>query len=138
MERNRLEAVTFERTRDYELVRQIITHRKLYPWVSYDFSPKPEDFQPVQSEVVWYILAKHSDGTLLGCWILAPQNAVCWEVHTCLLPVAWGSRAQQAARGCIQWVWANSPCLRLVTNVPMYNRLALRFAEAAGLVRFGV
>jgi RimJ/RimL family protein N-acetyltransferase len=36
------------------------------------------------------------------------------------------------------WLWAHTSCRRLITNVPARNRLALRFAEAAGMERFGV
>jgi RimJ/RimL family protein N-acetyltransferase len=80
----------------------------------------------------------YDGGELLGLWMFTPQNAVCWEIHTCLLPCAWGRRAGEAARRMAEWVWANTPCRRLVTAIPAYNRLALRFAEAAGMRRWGL
>ena len=128
--------MTFTRTTDYSVIRSIITHPKVYPNVSDDFSPKREDFVPIEHPGIWYVLV--SDGEeLLGVFTFIPQNAVCWEVHTCLLPNAWGERAKDAGRGVIQWIWDNTPCLRIVTNVPRYNRLALGFALQSGLKQFG-
>jgi len=129
--------MTFERTLDYALIRKIITDPALYDHVSDDGSPSREDFQPLQSEAIWYVLAwdKHE---LLGCFSFFPQNSVCYEVHTCLLPNSWGSRAHTAALQVREWMFAKSPAVRIVTNVPEDNRLALRFAKTAGMQQYGV
>jgi RimJ/RimL family protein N-acetyltransferase len=126
----------FERTTDYKLVRSIMTHPKLYPWCTDDFSPAAEDYSPPEHEAVWYVLVKDA-GELLGLFAFVPQNGICWELHTRLLPEAWGPRALEALRCVIAWLWENTSCRRLVTNVPTFNRLALRFGRAAGLVEFG-
>lgn len=129
--------MTFERSTDYQLIKTIITHPRIWEHATDDFGPKPEDWQPPQSELVWYVLAK--DGAeVLGLFMLVQENAVCWKVHTCLLPTAWGKRARQAAREGAQWVFENSKCLRLITDVPEYNTLALRFAHMGGMTQFGV
>jgi RimJ/RimL family protein N-acetyltransferase len=129
--------VTFERSEDWELIKRIVTDAKIYPWVSDDFSPKREDWQPIRDPAVWYVIVR--DGKeILGLWMLVPENPICWKIHTCLLPAAWGDRARQAAKELATWVWENTPCMRVNTDVPAYNRLAYRFAIAAGLGRFGV
>lgn len=127
----------FERTTDYELIKQIVTHPKVYPYVSDDYSPAPKEWRPIESEAIWYVLVKDGE-ELLGLWTLIPQNAVCWEIHTTLLPNAWGDKGKQAARELADWVWQNTSCLRVITNVPEYNRLALKFAKEAGLETFGL
>src|SRR5262249_19135701 len=66
------------------------------------------------------------------------HNAVCWEVHTALLPNAWGDRGQMAARLLPEWIWQHTDCRRIITNVPRNNRLALRFALQAGVEQYGV
>lgn len=129
--------MTFERTVDYDLVRKIVTHPKIWPHVSDDFSGKPEDFNPIQHEAAFYLLVKE-EREVLGVFALYPKNRICWEVHTCLLPTSWGQRAKQAARDAMQWVFRNTECLRLITDVPEYNTLALRFAHMAGMTQFGV
>ena len=128
--------VTFERTQDYGLVKEIATHPMIYPAISPDGSPEPEDWQPLQSDLVWYVLVK-DEGELLGMFALAPQNPVCWEIHTCLLPKAWGSKAREAGKEIAEWIFQNTPCLRIVTNVPEYNRLAFKLAIECGLIRYG-
>jgi RimJ/RimL family protein N-acetyltransferase len=87
-------------------------------------------------DAILYLLVRDGD-ELLGMFMLAPHNAICYEIHTCLLPNGWGPRARRAARRCIEWMWANTPCRRLITHVPQYNRLALRFALDAGMRIYG-
>lgn len=127
----------FERTTDYGLVRQVMTHPKLYPWCTDDASPAAGEYVPPEHAGVWYVLVKDA-GELLGLFAFVPQNGICWELHTRLLPCAWGPRALEALQGVIAWLWANTSCRRLVTNVPTFNRLALRFGRAAGLIEFGL
>ncbi len=129
--------ITFERSFDYDALRTIVTHPMIYDHISDDGSPDVEDFELIKSQLAWYVMT-WDDDELLGCFTFIPQNAVCFEVHTCLLPSAWGDRAAEAAAGVVQWMFANSPALRIVTNVPEDNRLALRFAKAAGLAMYGV
>lgn len=125
-----------ERTKDYNLIRTIVTHPKLYPHLCDDFSPPPEKFEPVQNDSYVYLLVRDGDD-LMGFFGLQPHTTTIWEVHTCLLPGAWGDRGKIAAEMGRQWVWDNLPCIRLITNVPTYNRLAMRFAKAAGMMEFG-
>lgn len=128
--------ITVYRTFDYELVKRIVTHPKIYPHVSDDSSPKPEDWKPIESDAVWYVLVENSSPA--GVFTLVPQNAVCYEVHTCLLPRIWGPVALDAAGMMLEFMFSKSPCRRVVTNVPDYNRVALRFATNSGLKVFGL
>lgn len=129
--------ITFERSFDYALIRTIVTHPRIWPFISDDGSPPVEQYRPIESEAVWYVVAR--DGAeILGLWMLHPHNAVCWEIHTCLLPGAWGDRALEAARLFPEWIWANTVCRRVVTNVPDYNRVALKFAWRSGMLEYGV
>lgn len=133
--------ITFERSTDYELIRAIITHPKLWPYISDDNSPAREDYRPIESESVWYVVARTRDAEVgayvLGMWVFHPLNSICWEVHTCVLPRAWGHVGLEAARQLPEWIWENTPCRRIVTNVPSTNRLALQFALRAGMTIFG-
>ena len=126
----------FYRTHDLALIRSIMTHEKVWPAITDDLAGDPKDFMPVDHPATYY-LAAHEGDHFLGIWMLNPENSVTWDVHTCLLPSAWGELAVRAAVHAIQWVWDNTPCLRLVTKVPVFNRLALRFARMAGMVEYG-
>jgi RimJ/RimL family protein N-acetyltransferase len=135
--------IHFERSFDYELIRRILTHERIWPHISDDYSPPPSEYQPIESTAVWYIMVRdiYPDAgpeEVLGLWMFVPQNSVCWEVHTALLPTAWGDRGQRAARMLPDWIWENTHCRRIVTNVPTTNRLALHFAVKAGMTIYAV
>lgn len=127
--------MTFEPTNDMQLVKQIVTHPKLWPYLSDDFSPDPESFEPIQAPGIIYLLVRDGEA-VLGCFVLHPHSAIVWEVHTCLLPAAWG-RSEEATRGGTEWIWANLNCVRLITNVPVSNPLALRLAKRSGMEEYG-
>ena len=128
--------ITVERTLDYELVRRIVTHPKIYCHIADDGSPAAADWRPIESDAVVYLLVL-SDEQPAGVFTLVPQNRVCYEVHTCLLPDIWGPDALIASGKAMRWMFANTPCERIMTNVPDYNRIALRFARRSGMTYFG-
>lgn len=131
------EQLTFERTRDWALIKSIVTHPAIYPHVSDDFAATPEEWKATQDEGIWYI-AVYEGEEVLGLFILIPQNAICWDIHTCMLPKSYGNLAWNAGLGVLQWLWKNTPCKRVVTHVPDYNRVALSFAKRCGLVCYGI
>jgi RimJ/RimL family protein N-acetyltransferase len=119
------------------LIREILRHPRLYDACADDFAPARENFVPREDLESIYLLVKDG-GEVLGLFALAPMNQVCYEIHTRILPAGWGKRAKEAALAVIPWVWANTSARRLTTCVPSYNRLAIRFAERAGMTRYGV
>lgn len=129
--------MTFERTTDWEMVKKIATHPRVYPMSSDDYSAPREAWEPIRHDAVWYVLAKDGE-ELLGMFVLMPENAICWNIHVCLLPNSWGRRAKQAGREIVQWVFENTPCMRLVADVPEYNTLVLKLGLEAGMKRCGI
>lgn len=119
------------------LVRQIMITEPNYRMSSDDGSPAVEDFMPPDHPSLWYVLAYRGD-LLLGMWAFLPENSVSWDVHTRLLPVAYGRWGLAAAKELAKWIWENTPCRRITTKVPSFNRLALAFAKKAGMVEMGV
>lgn len=128
--------MTFELTNDWELVKTIVTHPAVYPAIRDDYSPAPEDWQPVATEICRYYLVWDNE-ELLGLWVFTAENSVCWDVHTCLLPCSYGERAKQAAKEMAKHIFETTPCVRIITHVPVFNRLALRFALNAGFEPWG-
>lgn len=127
----------FERTFDERLIRSVVTNPKVYQGVSDDFSPHASLFEPRLDAAIWHI-AVYRENELIGLFIIWSQSLILWEIHTCILPTAWGADALEAAREIVPWIWENTTCERLVTNVPAYNVLAYRFALKAGMVQYGV
>lgn len=130
-------ALAFERTADLTLVREVVTHPRVWPWVSDDFSGVPEAWRPLEHPAIWYVVVLDGE-ELLGLLTFIPQSTVCWEFHTCMLPIAGSKRAHEAILGSIRWIWEWTACRRAVTNVPVFNRQALRCARAIGLEEIGM
>jgi len=107
-------------------------HPKIYPYISDDSCPKREDFR-VGREDPWqsyFITAK--DDSLIGMWLLHRHNAITYEIHTCVLPSRFRA-ADEAAKAVVAWIFENTPCRKIITHVPSFNRAALKFALRAGL-----
>lgn len=131
--------MTFERTHDPALIRAIMTDRAIYKYASDDYSPPRQHFRPVMLDGIWYVLVRDEGGALLGMFILAMNSSTQYEIHTRLLPRAWGPRSVDAIRGACRWAFRHIPCCRrIVGTVPVTNRLACRFAERAGFEIWGV
>jgi RimJ/RimL family protein N-acetyltransferase len=128
--------MTIEPTTDRELIRLAMVHPRVYPSISDDFSPAPQDFQPHIGPGTLY-LAVYDGDNYLGCFLFVQWSPVMFEVHTCLLPAAYGAKATEAAKAAAEWMFHHTTCRRIITHVPQYNRLALRFAERAGLTQCG-
>ena len=128
--------IQLSETRNFPLIQQIVTNPAIYPFVSDDGSPKAEDWKAPES--FKYCLVTDEDD-VLGVWIFRQMNAVTWEVHTCLLPIARGKKGYQALKMLPEWAWKNLPkAQRVVTEVPESNGPALVFALRAGMEKFGV
>jgi RimJ/RimL family protein N-acetyltransferase len=129
-------SVTAKPITDVDLISKAIRHPRIWPSISDDGSPSPEEFVPIIDDSIIYLGFFDSD-QFLGLFMLHPHNAACWEVHTCMLPIAWG-RASLFAAECIEWVFNHTACLRLITNVPKDNSLARRLALSVGMREFGI
>jgi hypothetical protein len=118
------------------LVREILTHPKIFPWITDDGSPARSEYQPPDHPAIWYVLVFDGE-ELLGLWMFVPENCATLKVHTCLLPGHGFHRARRAARLMAQWIWDHTTCQRIITDVPRFNRAAAAFARAAGMTEFG-
>lgn len=123
------------RTHDMALVERLMRHPAVWPHLHDDGTP--EDWAPIDHDSIYWMLLT-VEGAPVGVFLVHPLNSYCFEMHTCLLPNAWGSPAGQAVKLLGRWVFGETACRKLVTNVPAYNRLALRFAKAGGLQQEGI
>lgn len=128
----------FERTRDFRLIKQIITMPAIWKDIIDDFSPAPEQYQPIESEGVWYILAR-DEGEIVGLFVFEMRSHIVFEMHGLVLPSAWlKGKAKPAALGAIDWMWEHSPAKRIIGHVPVFkHRTRLRFPPKLGMTAFG-
>ncbi|WP_440966157.1 GNAT family N-acetyltransferase [Massilia sp. GER05] len=123
-----------ERTHDMRLVAQIMAHPSIFPHIAEDGVDCPD---PLDHPGFFWMLAT-DDGEAAGLFLVHARGAVCFEMHTMILPAFWGAPATAAARALLAWAFTELGCQKLVTSVPEYNRAALRFAIANGMRREGV
>lgn len=127
-----------EETRDFKLIYEIMSCDAIYPYITEDGSPDCLDYEPPDTPAMRYVMIYDDDGSELGLFVLVTQNMAMAEVHTCLLPRAYGSKAVKAGKLMEKWVWDATKFHRLVTLVPAYNRVALAFAKRCGMVQYGL
>lgn len=84
-----------------------------------------------------YWLEAYEDEVRYGVFLFHPHNTICYEAHTMLLPRAHG-RAAECAGAAIGWMFHNTQCQRIITNVPAYNRHALRLARSVRMIEYGL
>ncbi len=122
------------RTHDMAVVAQIMGHPSIFPHVAEDGTDKPE---PVDHPGFYWMLATKG-GDPAGLFLVHARGAVCYEMHTMILPDFRGAPACAAAQALLTWAFTELDCQKMVTSVPEYNRAALRFALANGMRHEGV
>lgn len=101
-----------------------------------DFAPERAVWMPRYDPAIHYIAVFLKDD-YLGLWIFMEESPVTWEIHTCLLPHAWGYSIP-AFRELLEWTWEQTSCRRITGKVPSFNVAAIRLARLAGFERIGI
>lgn len=123
-----------ERTYDSDLVRAVLSHPAIAPFIVDDKSPDPDWADVVCNPALYFLRPMTADRVGMGLFVLHPVNGVTLEIHTAILPEHRGRAAYQAAKLLLQWVVENTTAQKLITHVPAFNTAALRYAQAAGMV----
>lgn len=122
------------RTHDMELVASIMRNPAIWPHIHEDGVTEPE---PVDHDALYWMLATQ-DQTVVGAFLVHAMSSVCYQMHTMILPEYWGAVANSASRALLAWAFTETDCRKMITNVPAYNRVALRFAKLNGGQQEGV
>lgn len=130
--------VEVRRIYDEGLIRDTITHPKVYPAASDDGSPTVDSYKPPVSPYVMYLGCYDDESRYVGLFMLVTVNVATVELHTFMLPKAWGPKAKACAAAAADWIWENTKFIRIITVIPDFNRLAIKFAETGGMSRYGL
>lgn len=125
--------ITLARTHDMSVVRLILADRAIFPHIHEDGITEPD---PIDHEGFHWVLVTADKP--IGVFLLHAHGAICWEVHVCLLPAAWGKRARLAAEKLKQYIFGDLKAQKIIVRVPAYNRRAVQFAKASGMQIEGV
>jgi RimJ/RimL family protein N-acetyltransferase len=123
--------IHIERVADIELIAQTLRHPKISRHIV-----DSVELSAIASAPLVYLGAYRGD-EFLGLFVLQLHSIVLFEVHTCLLPSAWGPTSLECTFACAEWIWENTSCRRLITSVPVDNPLALRLARKSGMFEYG-
>ena len=123
-----------ERTHDMSVVKSILDHPRIAKHICED---GVLNYDPIDHEGFYWMLITDND-VVSGVFLLHALNSSCIEMHTCLLPEIWGAKADQAAKLLGDYVFYELKYKKLVTNVPKYNVLALRYATKNGMTKEGI
>lgn len=122
-----------ERTFDAELVRSVIGHPQIKPLVL-----ETDDVPVPMHESIYYFSAKDYrcadgavDDVLLGVVGFIPVNNIAWNPHLAILPEHRG-RGTEVMEKAIEWMFANTPCEKVVAFPPAYNAAMIRVFEKCG------
>ena len=125
-----------ERTFDYPMIRRMATHPMLYEASRDDFTPPASEYSPVENDAIIYLAANVND-IPQGILMMIPFSPILYDVHISFLPEMWGEKSIQAARAAFQWMWDNTPCVRIQAQIPEDNTHALQLALNSGMIAFG-
>lgn len=133
------------RTTDPVIVESVLTHPTVYPFVKDDGSPKAKDFRAVMHPNIHYLVAHKSvedgaDEVTCGIISLFPVTTGVYEVHIGMMPHGRGIAAAMFAGMAMDYVFSGETplALKLIANIPVFNKRTIRFAGMMGLKAEGV
>lgn len=118
-------------TDDYEFIKSVVCDPKIWPFVSDDYCNLSE-FEPDAGHLYLEVF----DHERMGFFAIRPVNSIVFEIHTTMLPKAWG-KTLQYTKEVLEWIFENTNCQQVITFIPENNVKALKLAEKSGLTQKG-
>jgi len=119
-----------ERTHDMNLVREIMTHPKIYKHLVPDKFIEATEFSPVDSPYFYYLLIKWDDKPA-GLILLTPLNASLYQGHIALLP-EYAGLGYPAIKEAFIWLRKNTNIRKLLAFVAVDNKAAKTLLDKTG------
>jgi RimJ/RimL family protein N-acetyltransferase len=118
-------------TDNHQLMWETMTHASVYPHISDDTCPPPEEFilPPLSDQI--FCAECLNDGEYMGCFCFFEQNDDEAEIHTCMLPKAKGL-GKQFGDKMAQLFFSTKKYSIISTFVPENNILAKKLALKCG------
>ena len=120
---------TFEFTSDLELIRAILTGKRVWYRMVCDAAPAPEALHLAPCDSIRYAVIRREQSPVGMFLLLGNQTEA--EVHFCFLPEIWGE-SWKIGQQAVAWIWQQTQLRKMVGPVPEFNRLALQFARKLG------
>ncbi len=123
---------------DMALIKETMKKPYIWPYIHDDMVDLDsfEPFEPID-DVAQY-LGVFNEGMYCGFFLIVRQNSITYEIHTVLKKCCRGEKAVLAAKAVISWIFDNTDCARLITQIPEDNIPAERLAINAGMSIYGI
>lgn len=125
---------------DLEIVKRVYTHESIFDRINDDGITDPEkvDFsQALSNTNVFFLIAEDEHCDIVGVFLFHPWNTVCYEMHSAVLPEYRGEGSIEAARMAGMWMFGNTMCQKIVTQIAVTNYAARTLARVGGMVKIG-
>ena len=113
---------------DIDIVNMILTDDSIYPFITDDGSLEVNDFNVAPfliNDKVYFL------GDDKSCFIFIPKNSITYDLHSNVLPEA-RKDSVKLVKYAAGFMFHETPCMKIITWVPEYNRRALNFAFKSG------
>jgi hypothetical protein len=115
---------------DIPTINAILNHQDIYRWATMGKQVGPMDITREFSNLFTLLV---DDGS--GCIVLDPYSEQTVEVHVCLLPSSRGLASEEVVRETLRFVFAETGCTEILTQVPRDHKAADLFTRQVGFVR---
>lgn len=121
---------------DIDTIKAILCHPAIYPVISSDLAPNPEDYTPNMSGTVY--LAGFVDDKVIGIMVYHECTDVALWCHIQVLPEYRKQYAAQFCNDAVDWAFAFLGATKIVAQIPVIYENVIQFAERCGFVREGI
>ena len=118
--------VRLERSEDMALIRSIIEHPGILPFI-WD---KPDRI-PVYVHMLIHNMIAYLDSAVIGIVTFVPLNSITWNPHISILPDYRG-HGTAVMRAATKWMFEKTGCRKICAFPPTYNKPMIRVFEKCG------
>ena len=125
---------------DNETIKGIYADKSVWPFVTDDgaLDIQAINFTDALNNQGVYFIIVEDNNKPVGIFLFNPWNTVCYEMHSAVLPEYRGQGSMEAARLAGMWMFSNTLCQKLVTQIPVTNYAAHALAKVGGMVQEGI
>ena len=124
---------------DADTIRRIYCHADVLPFISDDgLDMTKMDFGILAGNPMATFLIFSDEGRDIGTFFFYPVNHITYELHTAFLPGSRGAVVKQASLLAREYMFTQTPCRKVVTSIPVYNKKAYLMARMCGMEQEGL
>lgn len=134
--------IVIYRTHDMGLVKSLSTRPEIYPLITDDGSPKPEDYFPIDSAcryylIPWLINLDHVPPTPMGIIAFYALSHVLYESHIFILPEYRHQSSLEIGNKSLAWLWKHTYAKKVISFIPITKPHVIKYVTKLGFSQEG-